>query len=178
MTTNESYDRHMRNRLRQRPISTATDPREAARRALALLDDGGVFIAPPVSLAPRLRPDFEGELTALGTPAPSVLVRCKGVERCSGYRLARWRYDPDWHAITPDHRQTAAWTQGAPPWLDRANARKGTIETAGGAGAMHDGLGTQNYRCPTCGRNVPVRVERRFRLYLETIAKDRQEVWI
>ena len=64
------------------------------------------------------------------------------------------------------------------PWLDRANAGKGNIQTAGGRAAKHDGLGTLNHKCPRCGRNVPVSAERRFRLYLTAVAKRRTEIWI
>jgi hypothetical protein len=163
--------------VRLQPVGSGT--RGAAEQALAVINAGGAFSAVTrIAMGPRPSPDLVVALAGLGDPAPVIRVRCKGAERCGGYRLTRWTYDPQWQAVAPVHAQTRAWTHGAPPWLDRANAGKGRIQTAGGPGAKHDGLGTHNYRCPRCGRNVPVTADRRFRLYLQALATGQREIFI
>jgi hypothetical protein len=160
------------------PALDAATPREAARIALdILLSQQPVFGDPPIAMGPRPLGTFAEALGLLGDPAPAVAVHCSNYEGCGGRRICRWTYDQNWSAINPVHRSTKAWTRGAPYWLDRANAGKGPVQTAGGRAGKHDGNGTHNYKC-RCGRNIPVTAERRFRLYLEAVAKGRTRISI
>jgi hypothetical protein len=162
----------------ERNAATATvSPQAAAERALALLLKPGSLGEPRLALGPRPTGELAAALAELGDPPPKITVRCNNYGRCGGRRLTRWIYDPQWQAIVPHHRETTAWTHGAPYWLDRANAGKGPVKTASGRGGKHDGNGTHNYHC-RCGRNIPVKAQRRFRLYLEAIAKGRKEILI
>ena len=153
--------------------------RETATRALAILDRGDALVRPTqLSLGPRLSPDLDAVLAELGPSPPTIVVRCENYEGCDAKRLDKWAYDPQWRSVVPVHGTTAAWTHGAPAWLDRANAGKGAVQTAGGPGAKHDGLGTHNYSCPGCHRHVSVSTERRLRLYLTALARGRHETLI
>ena len=159
------------------PPLAAAGPQEAARIALSLIDQDAFFTDPPIAMGPRPIGTFAEALGLLGDPAPTIAVHCSNYERCGGRRICRWTYDHNWAAIIVAHRQTSAWTRGAPYWLDRANAGKGPVQTAGGRAGKHDGNGTQNFRC-RCGRNIPVTADRRFRLYLEAVAKGRSKIHI
>src|SRR5690242_14559958 len=116
--------------------SKATDAREIAIRALALLDHKDALIqVSRVAMGPRPGPELDAVLAELGDSPPMIPVRCQRVERCGGKRICKWVYDPQWKSVVPVQRQTEAWTRGAPFWLDRANAHKGTVETADGPAA-------------------------------------------
>jgi len=71
------------------------------------------------------------------------------------------------------HRETGAYEGRATPWIDRANAGKGVIRP----NRTHDARGTHSYRCG-CGRDIPIRADRRLRLYLEAFLKGQHEIFI
>jgi hypothetical protein len=159
-------------------IAAETQVRELAVRALALLAEGDALVKTSV-LGPRPDPELEAVLSEFGRDPPLVAVRCADYERCSdARRICTWVYDTDWGSVLPKHRQTRAWTQGAPFWLDRANATRGAVQTARGPAGTHDGTGTHNYMCPSCHVQKAVSAERRLRLYLTALAEGEREVRI
>ena len=149
------------------PVVAREEQLAAAGRALAMLSSGQkVFMKASVSMGPLVTPEFKTALLAIGQEPPKVWACC---ERC-GYHLVKWELNHHRGAVQPYRRASDRTTPGweGLAWQDAANNGKGRVSTSGAAG---DGLGTQNYRC-RCGRNVPVKGERRLLLYLRAIAKD------
>jgi hypothetical protein len=156
------------------PEEPPFDPRVqdlAARAALAALDDPNAWWRSPVALGPIAHGPLKEALKGIRCP-PTIRARCE-----CGYRLVKWRLDPKRGSVFPDHKPNKATTPGwqGLAWIDQANKGKGRMTTGG---AAHDGLATQNYKCPKCGRNVPVSAERRLKLFLGAMVAGRGETWI
>ena len=104
--------------------------------------------------------------------APKIAAIC----RSCGYRVVKWELSGHRGAIQPFVRPSPDTEPGWEPlaWIDKANKGKGRVTTGTGGG---DGLGTQNYRCD-CGRNIPVKAERRMQLFLSAVAAGRKTTLI
>ena len=152
-------------------VTSPAEIRAAAARAAVILRRPGAFTRSKVAMGPIPSDELRTALLVL-REAPTVLAVC---ERCS-YRIAKWELNAQRGAIQPLARANAMTTPGwePTPWIDKANAGKGRVNTGSGGG---DGLDTQNYRC-TCGRNIPVRAERRMELFLAAIAKGERKATI
>ncbi len=151
--------------------TTPAEIRAAAIRAAAILRRPRAFTRSKVAMGPIPADELRTQLLIL-REAPRVFACC---ERC-GYRIVKWELNAERGAIQPVAHANAMTTPGWEPtaWIDKANAGKGRVNTGSGGG---DGLDTQNYRC-NCGRNIPVRAERRMELFLAAIAKGERRATI
>ncbi len=156
--------------LPERPFDAVRQDR-AARAALDALGKPGAWWHSPVSLGPFAHGQLKSALAEITHP-PTIVARCG-----CGYRLVKWQLDPTRGTVFPVARPnrdtTPGW--GGLAWLDKANTGKGRVTTGASA---HDGLATQNYKCPKCRRNVPVSAERRLKLFLQAMVAGRRETWI
>jgi len=151
--------------------TTPAEIRAAAVRAAAILRRPGAFTRSKVAMGPIPSEELRTALLIL-RKAPLMFARC---ELC-GYRVAKWELNAERGAIQPGAHPNSKTTPGWEPtaWIDKANAGKGRVNTGSGGG---DGLGTQNYLC-TCGRNIPVKAERRMELFLAATAKGERKATI
>jgi hypothetical protein len=159
--------------LARPPRLTPAEVKSAARYALEVLRAGAALRRAPTALGPLPTREFQAALRALA-PTHDIWIRC-ATERCNGRRLIKWRLDPERGAVVPVHRVTKDWTGRAPAWLDRANDGKGRVTTAADAA---DGLGTLNFHCDKCGKDVPVKPERRLELFLNALVVGQREIWL
>jgi hypothetical protein len=152
-------------------VTSPAEIRAAAVRAAAILRRPGAFTRSKVAMGPIPSEELRTALLIL-RKAPTVFARC---ELC-GYRIAKWELNAERGAIQPVAHANAMTTPGwePTPWIDKANAGKGRVNTGSGGG---DGLDTQNYQC-NCGRNIPVKAERRMELFLAATVKGERKATI
>jgi hypothetical protein len=142
----------------------------AATGILGLIEAKKAYVPHRLALGPSPTPELSQAIDELGE-LPLMWVRCGA--GC-GRRLAQWRLDPESCLVQPVDRSTKAFEGKATPFMEKANAGKGTI-TAGNA---HDGRGTHNYICRACRVDVSMTAQSRLRRYVEALSNPRYEVWI